>query len=547
MERNASREHGAAALLVSLLALGVVAALFALRGFDDNRLTSWSWIFARTHPLALFGVTAAALGLAHALARFPLRRANVLFVFSLAAAACFWGEPEAIIDASRYFTQAKHLELHGAGFFLAQWGREIPAWTDLPLVPFIYGLVFRLFGESRACVQAVTTLFFAGTVVLAFRLGKLLWDEETGFAGGALLLAIPYLFTQVPAFLTDVPAMFFFTLAVYATAVACQRGAIAWILLASAAIVLAALSKYSIWILLSVLPVVWLVWRRPRAGLAAFAIAGALMLVLLALRADVFSAQIALLSGYQAPGLRRWGESFASTFFFQIHPFLTLAALVSLVLAVRRRDWRMAVVAWPVLLLLLLQVQRIRYLIPVFPMLALMGARGLQAIRASRVRATVVTSAVFSSLAIAGFGYLPFLRSTSAANLMAAGAYLDSLEEPRAHVLTSAEPDAEVNEAVDVPLLDLYTSKKLIYRDRTRQPPPGVERSALRFTWDWRTPAYYGPEDGPAALVVISGRKAQPPPRGNYRLLRVFASDERVFAHTTFVSVYRREPKGGDI
>ncbi|MGE5049824.1 MAG: ArnT family glycosyltransferase [Deltaproteobacteria bacterium] len=547
METTASREHGATALLVSLLALGVVAALFVLRGFDDNRLTSWSWIFAGTHPLALFGLASAAIGLAHVLARFPLQRAGVLFVFSYAAAACLWSEPEAIIDASRYFTQAKHLELHGAGYFFAQWGKEIPAWTDLPLVPFLYGMVFRLFGESRTCVQAVTTLLFTGTVVLTWRLGKLLWNEETGFAGGALLLAIPYLLTQVPAFLADVPTMFFFTLAVWATAVACQRGGVARILLASAAIVLAALSKYSTWILLSVLPVVWLVFRRPRAGLAAFAISGSLVLALLALRADVFSAQVALLAGYQAPGLRRWGESFVSTFFFQIHPFLTLAALVSLVLAVRHRDWRTAVVAWPVLLLFVMQIQRIRYLIPVFPMLALMAARGLQAIRARQVRATVVTSAVFSSLAIAGFGYLPFLRSTSAANLMAAGAYLDSLDEPRVEVLTSSQPDAEINEAVDVPLLDLYTSRKLIYRDKARPPPPGVEQSALRFTWDYRNPAYYGPEDGPAALVVISDRPAQPPPRGNYHLLRVFASDERVFTHTTVVSVYRREPKGGDI
>ncbi|HET9752041.1 MAG TPA: glycosyltransferase family 39 protein [Myxococcales bacterium] len=533
---------------MSLLALGVVAALFLLRGFDDNRLTSWSWIFAGTHPLALFGLAAAAVAFAHALARFPLERAGALFVFSFAAAACFWSEPEAIVDASRYFTQAKHLEIHGAGYFLAQWGKEIPAWTDLPLVPFLYGLVFRLFGESRICVQAFTTLLFTGTVVLTWRLGKLLWNEEAGFAGGALLLAIPYLLTQVPAFLADVPTMFFFTLAVYATARACQRGGAARILLASAAIVPAALSKYSTWILLSVLPVIWLVFRRPRAGLAAFAISGSAVLTLLALRADVFSAQAALLAGYQAPGLGRWGESFASTFLFQIHPFLTLAALASLALAARQRDWKAAVVAWPVLLLVALQIHRIRYLIPVFPMLALMAARGLQAIRASRVRATVVTSAVCSSLAIAGFGYLPFLRSTSAANLMAAGAYLDSLEEPRVEVLTSSRPDAELNEAVDVPLLDLFTSRKLIYRDRARRPPPGVERSALRFTWDYRNPSWYAPEDGPAALVVvISDRPGQPPPRGDYRLLRVFASDERVFAHTTLVSVYRRESKGGDI
>jgi len=129
------------------------------------------------------------------------------------AAACFWKEPEVIVDASRYFTQAKHLELDGLGGFVRGWGREIPAWTDLPLVPALYGFVFRTFGETRVAVQAFTTLLFAGTVLLAFRTGKALWDEEVGFAGGALLLAIPYLLTQVPTMLVDVPTMFFLTLA----------------------------------------------------------------------------------------------------------------------------------------------------------------------------------------------------------------------------------------------------------------------------------------------------------------------------------------------
>src|SRR5574341_279831 len=50
-----------------------------------------------------------------------------------------------------------------AGLFLADWGKAIPAWTDLPLVPLLDGLVLRLSGESRTAVQAFTTLLFAGS------------------------------------------------------------------------------------------------------------------------------------------------------------------------------------------------------------------------------------------------------------------------------------------------------------------------------------------------------------------------------------------------
>ena len=399
------REQGAPAatlperLLVSILAVGAVAAPYLLRGLDDNRLTSWRWVFGARNPAALFALVLAAALFAQLAARpVPVRRQEaVLFLCAYAAGACFWGEPEPIVDAARYFTQAKHLELYGLAHFLREWGREIPAWTDLPLVPLLDGLVLRASGESRVALQAFTTLLFAGSAVLTSRIGKALWDEEVGFAAGALLLAIPYLLTQVPLTLVDVPTLFFVTLAVYASILAFRRGSTSRILLASAALSLALLSKYSAWLLLSVLPIVGAVHakeggarRALLTGALMAAGAGALVLGAVLPHREVYGEQLRLLLGYQAPGLRRWGESFLSTFLFQVHPFLTAAAALSLWVAVRRRDWRWAVAAWPVLLLVGLEVRRIRYLLPAFPMLALLGAYGLQAVRGSGVRRLVV-------------------------------------------------------------------------------------------------------------------------------------------------------------
>jgi hypothetical protein len=572
-EHRLRGEHGAAMareperLLVAILAVGTIAALFVFRSADDNRLTSWQWAFAEVNPARLYALVVAGVVLAHLMARFPLatrRPAVLLFLSSYAIAAFFWGEPEAIVDASRYFTQAKHLEIYGLRHFLTEWGRDISAWTDLPLVPLLYGLVFSAFGESRIHVQAFTTLLFSGSVVLTYRVGKTLWGEEVGFTAGALLLAIPYLLTQVPSMLVDVPSMFFLTLAIFAVIRAFEHGGTGAILLAALAVFLALFSKYSTWLMLSVLPVIGMAHRRggaPRplhTGSLIALVSGSLVAAAVLLGGEAYSRQVTLLFDYQAPGLRRWGESFVSTFLFQVHPFLTMAALLSIWVAIRRRDQRFALVAWPVVLLFLLQVQRTRYWIPAFPMLALMGAYGWQAIRAREVRRFALACTVASSLVVALYGYLPFLQATSSGNLKAAGEYLDSIDEKGVEVFALDQEDSAVNPAVSVPILDLFTTKTLHYAYQGTPPSKSrrVAQSPLRFTWEYRNPGYYAAPagEGKAAVVVISEGIGQPlPPHiekrlEGYRLARVFAADEGVFQHRTMVSVYRAAspwPDGG--
>ncbi len=550
-------------VLLSVVALGVVAAQLALRGWDDSRLVSFRWVLAGTDPLRLLALVAAAIAVAHVAVRARLSarwRAPLLFGVALAAAACTWRVPEVIVDASRYFTQAKALELHGVGGFLAAWGRELPAWTDLPLVPALYGLVFRVAGESRVLVQLLVALLFAGSAVLTYRTGAALLGEEVGFAGGALLLAIPYLLTQVPLLLVDVPTMFFLALAAWSVVAAVQRGGAAPILLSALAVWLAFLSKYSAWLLLTGLPALAIVQRRRCPGAlrraAAIAAVAALLVgaTLLAGR-DVLAAQLALLRSYQAPGLRRWGESFVSTFLFQVHPFVSAAAVASAWMAVRRRDPRWLAVAWPVLVLLVLQVRRVRYWVPAFPALALLAALGLQALRDARLRALAVACAVGSSLAIALYGDVRFLTRTSAANLRDAGAFLDGLGEGTVEVFTPRRAGAAVNPAVAVPLLDLFTSKRLVYADEPPAPETLAEvaTSPLRFTWEYRNPPWYAPDgsDGDGTVVaVVTGDLDAPLPPGlarrlaGLRLARTFAQDDGVFEYRTLVRIYRADRPG---
>ena len=546
--------------LVSLLTLTVFAGLFVLRFLDDNRLTSWQWVFDGTDLRLVFLSLVVGVFFAQAFSRATLRWSNPaiwLFVSSFAVAGFFWRLPEVNIDASRYFIQAKSLEQFGVGYFLEEWGGDIGAWTDLPLVPFLYGLVLSLFGEVRTAIQAFTTLLFSGTVVLTYLIGRTLWNETVGCCAAVLLLGMPYLLTQVPLMLSDVPAMFFLTLAVYATIGAVRHGGARFLVLAPVAITLAMLSKYSNWILLSIVPVIFLthldlglkvlVRRAAVVSLGAALLAGGLILGM----HDVVAEQLTLLRSYQLPALSRWGESHISTFFFQLHPFIAVAAAVSMLVAAKKRDYRYAIVCWMLLLLLALGAERIRYLLVAFPMLALMAGYAVAEIGNARVRRHVVACTLAAMLVTAVFAYLPFLQGTSAVNLQQAGEHLDTLASEHVEVFALPQTRTAVNPAIAVPILDIYTDKTIALHPNAEMTarPESVETSPVRFTWDYDSARYYAARDGEsgdeATVVVVSANSDQALPErlkrriAGHRLSGEFAATDRVFRYKTIVKVYQ--------
>lgn len=547
--------------LVSLAALLSFLALYAFRSADDNRLFSWQWVFARHDAITIAVFVIPGIVAAYALSNVTLPERNpraFLFLFSCFAAVLFWSEPELIMDASRYFTQAKHLEVYGIGHFIREWGRDITAWTDLPAVPFLYGLIFRVFGEHRVLIQAFVTLLFSTTLVLTYLIGKTLWDEDTGFTAGMLLLGMPLLLTQVPLMLVDVPTMFFLTLSIFTFLRALEHGGVRWTVCASFAILLTVLSKYSAWMLLTVLPVIVMAYRRKTKGtafpraLAVALLSGGLIGAVAVLKFGVIAEQARLLMNYQQPGLGRWGESFFSTFFFHVHPFITLAAAASLIIAGRRRDVNYAVICWLVLLVLLFGIRRSRYIIPALPMLALMASYGLQRIEQKNVRRFIVFLTVGISLGTAVFAYLPFARGTSAMNLKDAGEYLNSRGIEAVEVFTLPLRDPVANPSVAVPLLDLFTNGSIRYQyEAGRFPPPeDIKTSALRFTWEFKGPAYYSADPAPmprTAIVVISGEPTRtvPPDMAqrirDYSVFRRFETPGDPFRYKTIVDVYYRQ------
>ncbi len=537
--------------------------LYLSRSFDDNRLTSWQSTFGLVGPEKIFFILTAGIIVAWILSKFsfPDRRPELfLFISSFAVASLFWGEPEVILDASRYFTEAKHLEVYGVGYFFGEWGKDISAWTDLPAVPFLYGLIFKVIGEKRIFIQVFTTFLFSTTVVFTYLTGKKLWDTYTGFAAGILLLGVPYLFSQVPLMLVDVPLMCFLSLSVFTYILALEEGG-AMIPVSSAFIFFTFFIKYSAWLMLSVLPVITcvLILQRRNSGTGRYffrsalvaLLSGFLIGVVFAYKYDVMAEQIRLLIGYQKPGLKWWGESFTSTFFFQVHPFITASALYSVYAAFRKRDLKYVIVFWLPLLVLLLQIRRIRYVIMIFPLLCLMASYGLMRIRGwQKIKFVSFAVAVFS-IVIAVFAYLPFLQTISLMNLKEAGEFLNSLKGQDVTVFTLLPGNHAVNAAVAVPILDLFTDKMISYDYRPAVPADREEilTSPLRFTWEYKNPEYYQfghRNKAPSAFVAISNKAGEIlPPDIKKRVegfskIRAFDTSENTFDYQTFVTIYFR-------
>lgn len=551
-------------LIIALIALLTFLTQYVFRYVDDNTLTSWQWTFAGLDASRIFFLLLTGITASYLLSRYSFSKKNqviLLFLAPFISGAFFWQEPEVILDTSRYFTQAKHLEIYGIRYFLAEWGKGINVWTDLPLVPFLYGLIFKFFGESRLYIQIFTTFLFSMTAIFTYLIGKMLWDSNTGFYGGILLLGIPFLFTQVPLMLVDVPAMFFLTFAIFAFIKALNRGG-AWICISVIAILLAVFSKYSTWLMLSVQAVILLVYlmenATPENRRSKILYRGAVIVLLSALftgiivmyKFDLITGQISFLNEYQKPGLRRWGESFISTFFFQTHPFISIAALCSVYAAIKKRDMKYLIILWLMLLIVALQIKRSRYILIVFPMFTLMASYGLQMITNKEVKRFIVLCALSSSLVVAVFSYLPFLNKMSPVNLKNAGEILNTLNTDSVKVYTLPAKNTLVNPAIAVPVLDLFTDRVIHYQYDSGFAPSSesIKESSVRFTWEFTNPDYYASGSNAArdeTVVIISNSPDDKIPVNidkeieGYKLAGKFISSSGIFLYNPMVEVYQ--------
>ena len=556
------RNNKLSLILVPLVSVSIFVILYLLRELDDNRLTSWRWAFEHVSFLPVFIAICLVSALAVWASRFNLPSSRIFAGIAFITGAAFWQVPEVMVDASRYFTQAKHLSEYGILYYLRQWGAEIVPWTDMPLIPMIYGFGFSVFGESRLVVQLITTSAFAGSVWLTAESARELFNkaDEQAIApiASVFLLSIPFLYTHVPLMMVDVPCMFFLVLGFFALQRALVRGGWPDIAFASVAIFLMLISKYSQWMLASVYVLLFFYYIKGKPvfmiktliikrGIGVFLGTGLLFSIFIIAYYDVVQAQMELLISYQRPGLRRWGESFLSTLFYQINPFVTLCAIGSAFVAFKRRDARWLVVAWLLILVFVLWITRSRYILPILPMLAITSAYGLNAlaIDKDRIKRLVALTAMLGSIVIASGAFMPYLKTNNLVNLMVAGKFLNQQEVTlvQAHAFPQK---STINPSVAVPLLDLYTSAPIeyLYHIRPLYDKETIDRLPFRFTWTYRNPAYYDyaiESEKPSHYAVISfwddKTNAGRLPDGA-KLLKRFDISEGRFRFKPYVSVF---------
>jgi hypothetical protein len=421
-------------------------------------------------------------------------------------------------------------------------------------MPFLYGLLFKLFGEVRLAVQVLNSFLFALTLVLTYHVGKTLWDAETGFHGGLLLLGIPYLPTQTPLMLVDIGTMFFLILTVLCFIKSIRKGGPLWAGVAALSIVCALSSKYSTWPMLAgILPVIAGVHLREkpfrviRQALVIIIGAGILWGLIFYGKYDVVREQITILSTYQREGLSRWQEGYLSTFFFQIHPFITLAALYGIYRAAHNRDLGFLVAACFIGFVFPLQIKRIRYILPLLPLFTLMAAYGLNGIRDHTIKRFCSYCAVGSAMVVLFGAYKPFLQQTSMTNIMNAGRYLNTLPFDTVDVRLLPQHKSAGSTAAVLPILDLYTDRRIRLSGQwpiLSEEDQNKKSSSLRFTWELSRPPFYAlaEPNGTTPQVIISSRDPAELPNQNLQQnksssFKKFHQQAQVFRYRTFVTV----------
>jgi len=212
---------------------------------------------------------------------------------------------------------------HGEGFRGEIIGRRAP------LYPLIIGVIYWVFGEHEVMVQLFQSLAFAGTALLAWDMGRLLYNRRTGVFAGFLCALHPSLLRYVPDFHLESVFAFLFTLCVWCSVRLYLRPSVLRGTLFGVAAGLACLTKA---VLLLYPPlfiaIFWLTRARARAADAAlprFTLpTAAVVLVAMALTISPWTIRNYHVSGVALPVSTGLSDAFLRGFVFSRSEFALL-------------------------------------------------------------------------------------------------------------------------------------------------------------------------------------------------------------------------------
>lgn len=451
-----------------MLALALLAEVAGWLGGAANRTETYAWFRVQAH----LGPSGFAFALVTGLALVAWRARWIppAWLGALCVHAVFWDVAQAQPDAATWFTNAQRvarapLEVLTAWPAHAWVGEEARFHKPFPLVPAVYGLAFRLFGES----DRVVSIVLAGWVV-ALPLA-VTWaaraagpaDPDTHRAArlsGWLVVALPLLQGQSGWLLADLPL--------------CVTLAVAW-----GALLRVRRPRDAAWAALAALPAA----ATKVTGIGFVALAAlALALPLPALLGAVALGGLALL-GISPPRVRPGGDYVAAALALALH--LRSAAWIGAVPALRAGDrvGRLllgALLAVPVIVAYSPVEHTPRYALPVGIAFAL---------ALPRAAPVVARFLVGSGLVLIVAGYAPVARLNQAVNLQEATRALVARGVTAIEVVADV-PGTTFPPAALAALVDLYAPVPVRTGPALRQGPPERKRRWWEFVAPppWRAP-----------------------------------------------------------
>ena len=127
------------------------------------------------------------------------------------------------------------------------WSREL-SWgyfSKPPLIAWIIHIAESVCGSSEACVRAPSPIFYFGTCVVIYLIGRKLYGPVVGLWAALLMMFSIALEFSARIISTDVPLLFFWALALWAYVNLLDRASWPWAVTLGASIGLGLLAKYA--------------------------------------------------------------------------------------------------------------------------------------------------------------------------------------------------------------------------------------------------------------------------------------------------------------
>jgi len=531
--------------------------LYIFRHVDKTVLVDWGSVFYynNVNIYYILSILAIAISIGFIISKITINipfdeekfHIFVLFLSGLIIGSFFWNIPEINPDAIRYITQASYLEEYGIFAFFNDWGHEFFVWTDFPSIPFFYGIIFRYLGEYREYIQIFNTILFSLTSVLTYKISKTLWNKEIGLYSGFLLMSFPFLLSQIPLTLVDIPQMFLTTLSIYLILRVFDNKYFS--IPASTALFFTAYTKITS--IMVILPVFFILLINYRSILKdwyrwVFTIffSGLLVFSFFFWKMDVIISQLNFLLNMNTENIV--SES-PVMYIFQIGTFVILLALFSVIVAYKKNDTNYIIlIAWVIIPFLIFSNTRIRYMIPVFPGIAIMASLSLSTISVNSVKKFLFYSLVLTSIVFTIISYIPYEENFTNRNVKDAAEFTNDLDIPDIQLFLDFSENHRHTPEPFVSLFDFYSHKRIIYSDENKYYP--TEDYSTTFTSVYELPSFYYDnklktisKNNPIIVIISDKKQSSSIPQEylkNYVLVRKFEKSTLGVLTPSSVRVY---------